>query len=288
MVARRQPKGKISPKGRRRTTQRPRDERGRFLTKRQIAARKAAETRAKNARAAELQRKQRSRAAKAAWQARKAREEAERLRRSRAAKKGAKTRKARKDTRSARAKRAAETRERELKAKQRRSEAAKKAWARKKEAALTKALKRAEGKRGERGPSETLRHLFSSPRWKDSSWQGFEDGSIEAQLEVAAGPANQIESRIAMLEQALAPVIELEPVWIQVGVAAEPPKEAELDRYERHAGMVVTMTYARRGEDAALAFFAARTIALNLIETGFKVRSIIVRVTFGGRPKRVK
>lgn len=208
-------------------------------------------------------------------------------RRSAAAKKGWETRKRKTQARKLAAQRAAETRKRKKLDQQRRSEAAKLGWKKRRQKKLEKAFEETARKRTvEEGPSPALRSLFTDPRWLDGSWHQFEDGKEEGQIITAPGP--DPAERLIEVEQAVSNIIRDEPVWVQVGVQHMPEsiEDEDLDRYDKYGGQLLTLTYPRKAVEVGAVFLGAREIATNLINAGFKITGLVVRVVFGERPER--
>lgn len=231
---------------------------------------------------------ERAAAARRGWAVRRAEEAA----RAAAAKKGWETRRARAEERQERARRKAEGVEAAKRTKaakkaltEKRREQANKLWEeRRKLAAEISKHKRSKAE----GPSPFLRSLFKSGDWFRSGWYRFPDtGEEEGQIEVPAG--GQPRARSVELEQFLLPLIVNEPVWIQCGVTARPPGQMSADdlaRYEKYAGMQMVLTFPRAVENAPLAFVGMREVIDNMRGAGFRIMTLVVRLSFGERPAR--
>lgn len=203
-------------------------------------------------------------------------------RRRAAARKGWETRKAREASRREAAAKAAATRREKSDEKRKRSEAAKLGWERR------KARQAAEAKANRQypdGPTQELKDLFLSPRWLDGSWHEFKDGTQEGQILVSAG--GDPRATFLWLEKETAKVIRFEPVWVAIGVRADPPDDHQFDRYEELDGEIITLTYPRKSEFIGDLFLSAREIAANLMDHEFEITVLVIQVTYGERPERV-
>lgn len=187
--------------------------------------------------------------------------------------------------RKERAKRAAETRARADLERKRRSEAAKRGWAKRRQRALAKAFDEAQRNREQKPqPSDTVKAIFTDARWLDASWNVFLNGDQAGQFITPAG--REPRMRLLEVESAIADTMKPEPAWIQVGIVAmKPDMTAEdWDRYDEIDNNALAMTYPYKAYRIATCFLGARNIATNLIEAGWEVSAIVVRVTYGDKP----
>jgi hypothetical protein len=112
------------------------------------------------------------------------------------------------------------------------------------------------------------------------SYHQYHDGSIDAEVSFPAG--REPLERLIEVESTLRDVLDKNPdLWMQVGVVLRPRDMSaeEIDRYEEHEGRIVHWTFPRKAEFWAYVFAAAREIATNMIEYGYKIMAFIARVT---------
>jgi hypothetical protein len=107
-------------------------------------------------------------------------------------------------------------------------------------------------------------------------------------IQITAGPEEDVRDRLIALEEAVAPIIGREPVWVEVGITARPEgmSREDWDRYEDIQGAVGATTYPRRAEDIGAVFVSAREIAENMMGSDYDLASLVIRVSSGTRPIR--